>query len=395
MPSKLRMYIFAAMLVTYEFTTYVTNDMIMPGMPQVIREFHAPYTNVANSLTVYILGASLLPLILGPLSDRYGSKKIILSGSILFICFSLVLTLAPNIQVFMWGRFFQGGCMAFTAIGYSLIHKYFDDKDALKITSLMANVTILAPLIGPIIGALIVDYLSWRYVFVFVILLGFISLIGLIKSTPNDGFIKVPINCKQILNGYLEIVKLPQFLIGVLATSFLTTLSLLWVAESPILVMHTANLGLNSYMAFQLIAVSGSFLSSLLMQFIADRFNLAKIIYMGIYSGILGFIIGTAFYYNLLGIAFALCIYTFGRGFVSSTIMRVVGTLEVKSKNMLFSLLGFMKILIITSVLGIINHILSMYNYSLFSYAIANLGIGIITVILVFLFTKMNQHRLQ
>lgn len=78
--------IFACFLVLYEFLTYIANDMIMPGMINVVKSFNAPESIVATSLTVYVLGGASLQLILGPLSDAYGRRPMMLIGSCLFFC---------------------------------------------------------------------------------------------------------------------------------------------------------------------------------------------------------------------------------------------------------------------------------------------------------------------
>ncbi len=60
--SKKQAYLFAGFLVMYEFLTYVANDMIMPGMIQVVHTFKGPESAVATSLTAYILGGASLQI---------------------------------------------------------------------------------------------------------------------------------------------------------------------------------------------------------------------------------------------------------------------------------------------------------------------------------------------
>src|SRR5690606_18126930 len=82
---------FACFLVLYEFLTYIANDMIMPGMLQVVHSFHASESIVATSLTFYILGGASLQLILGPVSDAYGRRPMMLLGACLFLLFTLLI----------------------------------------------------------------------------------------------------------------------------------------------------------------------------------------------------------------------------------------------------------------------------------------------------------------
>ena len=94
-------YYFAAFLVLFEFTVYLANDMIMPGMPQVIHEFKANIEFIPLSLTVYLLGGASIQLLLGPLSDSFGRRKLMLIGvSIFFLC-SLALSFSHTIEAFI------------------------------------------------------------------------------------------------------------------------------------------------------------------------------------------------------------------------------------------------------------------------------------------------------
>src|SRR6476620_6559729 len=116
------MYLFALFFVLYEFTTYASNDMIMPGMIQVVRDFNAPEYFVALSVSLYILGNCVFLIMAGFLAERYGKRKIILLGNLLFLIFTLLILFSQNIHQFMVWRLIQGGGLAVIAIGYALIH---------------------------------------------------------------------------------------------------------------------------------------------------------------------------------------------------------------------------------------------------------------------------------
>ncbi|AHE66658.1 arabinose efflux permease [Legionella oakridgensis ATCC 33761 = DSM 21215] len=88
-------FVFAGFLVLYEFLTYIANDMIMPGMIYVVATFHGPESAVATSLTAYMIGGASLQLFLGPISDRYGRRPVMIFGASLFF-FVPPLLQTPN-----------------------------------------------------------------------------------------------------------------------------------------------------------------------------------------------------------------------------------------------------------------------------------------------------------
>ncbi|MBN9113956.1 MAG: MFS transporter [Pandoraea sp.] len=67
-------------LVLFEFAVYISNDMIMPGMPMVTREFGASADMTTLALTAAMLGNASLQWLLGPLADRFGRRRVLLGG---------------------------------------------------------------------------------------------------------------------------------------------------------------------------------------------------------------------------------------------------------------------------------------------------------------------------
>jgi Major Facilitator Superfamily. len=101
--------LFPLCLVLYEFSTYIANDMIQPGMLAVVEQFQAGNEWVPTSMTAYLAGGMFLQWLLGPLSDRIGRRPVMLTGVIWFIVTCLAILLAQNIEQFTFLRFFAGG----------------------------------------------------------------------------------------------------------------------------------------------------------------------------------------------------------------------------------------------------------------------------------------------
>ena len=121
-------YAFACFLVLYEFLTYISNDMIMPGMIQVVHVFHAPESAISMSFTAYVLGGASLQLFLGPLSDCYGRRPVMLYGAFFFFICSFFIAVSNSIDQFMAARFFQGMGLCFICVvGYATLQEIFEE----------------------------------------------------------------------------------------------------------------------------------------------------------------------------------------------------------------------------------------------------------------------------
>lgn len=120
--------LFPLCLVLYEFSTYIGNDMIQPGMLAVVEQYQAGIDWVPTSMTAYLAGGMFLQWLLGPLSDRIGRRPVMLAGVVWFIVTCLATLLAQSIEQFTLLRFLQGISLCFIgAVGYAAIQESFEE----------------------------------------------------------------------------------------------------------------------------------------------------------------------------------------------------------------------------------------------------------------------------
>ena len=161
-----RILLFPLALVLFEFATYIAHDMIQPGMLIVTTEFDVGPEWVSTSLTAYLIGGVVLQWLLGPLSDKFGRRPVMLSGILFFAAACILTHWVSSIEEFVSLRFVQGISLCFIgAVGYAAIQEAFDEALAVRMMALMANVALLAPLAGPLAGAAWLTVGSWRSMF--------------------------------------------------------------------------------------------------------------------------------------------------------------------------------------------------------------------------------------
>ena len=393
MTHKIRLQLFAISLVLYEFTTYAANDMIMPNMLDVVHEFNAPLEYVALSLSLYILGNPLIQLLLGPLSDRFGKRRVIIIGNIIFLIFTIFIACSISANMFMFGRLIQGTGLAFIAMGYSIIHENFDDEQAVKLTALMGNVAILAPILGPILGGFIGSSISWRFVFIFSGITGLISLIGLIKYTPANKTPLKPLIFKNIVRQYYKILTMRSFFVGVCSIGFMCLPILWWIAFAPTLVIHTLHLKVTDYMLYQAIAASGMLANTLIFNIIAGRIKMTTITTYGIICCLSGAIIGVVSYNYIMAVSIGMFIFGLGLGLLNGINMRIIAKLETESSNMLYSLMVLIECIILAVGIEVANRFLQIYDYSIISFVWMSAIMVLFATFFVLRFAYMNRHR--
>lgn len=376
-----KLYLFAFFLVIYEFTTYSANDMIMPGMLAVVEEFHAPLHFVALSLSFYMLGECFTQLWIGPLAERYGKRKIILYGVFSFLIFTIIIATSSNINQFMIGRLLQGSGMAFIAMGYALIHEKFDDKTAVKTIAIMGNVSIMAPLLGPLIGGIIVSYASWHYIFIVTLIFGIVAFIGLYRNTPQSANKIEQLNIKDVITHYKLILKSDNYLLGVICSIVSAMPLLIWIGLAPNLILYNLKLSYQYYIICQLITIGGLACSSICIQFIAGRWKFEQLILRGTYIAIAGVVFSLIMHSNIILLSIGLFFYSLGLGFSNGSIIRIIMSNKNLSQSMAASFMTFSQTLLFAIGIQISDFICGRFDYSSLSFTSSCLIFAVIALI--------------
>jgi DHA1 family multidrug/chloramphenicol efflux transport protein-like MFS transporter len=275
--------LFPIALVLFEFSVYIANDMIQPGMLQVVREFGVSAAWVPSSMTGFLLGGALLPWLMGPLSDHIGRRPVMLAGVGFFIAVCIAALFSHDIWSFMLLRVLQGMGLCFiSAVGYATIQEAFAERMAVRVTALMANVALIAPLVGPLAGAAVIHHWSWRASFVVIAVCALVSFIGLLVSMPET--VVKPrgaINLKQIRDDYVQVLTNTRFLALSVCIPLLAMPVLGWIALSPVILMTGAGMSVMAYAAWQLPVFGGLITGNLLLARYSARWPLGLTIVLG------------------------------------------------------------------------------------------------------------------
>lgn len=388
-----KLYFFAFFLVLYEFTAYSANDMIMPGMIAVVNQFNAPLSYVALSLSLYMLGECVVQLGLGPLSERFGNRKIILYGNFSFLIFTLLIATSMSIGQFMVGRWLQGSGMAFIAMGYALIHEKFNDRDAVRTIAIMGNISILAPLVGPLIGGIIITFSNWHYIFVVTGILGAISLVGLFYFAPESTPKIQKMQLVPILKHYREILVSPNFILGIFCTIAGAMPLLIWIGLAPNLILHHLKLGYSSYIIYQIISLGGLVISSIAMQFLAGRWKLHQLIRRGVYIAFTGTLISFCLHFSIALLSIGLFFYSLGLGLANGSIIRIIMSNKAVSQSMAASVMTFTQTLVFALGIEFSDWFCAKFDYSALSFTASCLVAGTIALFINLKFANRYTNR--
>lgn len=272
---------FPLAIVLFEFCVYIANDMIQPGMIAVITDFHVGTEWVARSLTAYLIGGTLLTWLLGPLSDRMGRRPVMLFGALMFAVSLLLILFAWNIETFMLMRIVQGlGLCYILAVGYAAIQEAFEEKAAIKVMAMMANVALLAPLIGPVAGAAVVSVWPWQVSFVLVAVVTVFSVVGLYFNMPetlvmNKAF-EQPLSFKTVLGDYWALLQETPFVKAAICMSLFGVPLIVWIGLSPVILIKDSGMTPMEYGLCQLPVIGALIAGNVLLMKVTDKWPLDR-----------------------------------------------------------------------------------------------------------------------
>ncbi len=239
-------------------------DMYLPGFSGIAKDLHTTVAKVSMSLSSYFIGISAGQLLYGPLLDRFGRKKPLFIGLLVYILASLGCVYVADIDSFILLRFVQaiGSCAA-TVASVAMVRDLFPVKDIPKVFSLLMLVLGLSPMLAPTIGGYVTEDYGWHTVFFILMCMGIAILIAAMVGLPNSykPDTSISLKPKPILANFLKVLKEPQFFTYAFTGSIAFSGLFTYVAASPIIFMDIYHVDAKTYgwiFAFMSVSFIGS-----------------------------------------------------------------------------------------------------------------------------------------
>jgi len=153
-------------------------NIFFPSMPGMMDVFDTDYGTVQLALTLYLVALAGAQLVVGPLSDRFGRRPIVMCGMTVCMAGSVVCIFAPTIEVLVFGRILQalGACTGIV-MGRTIIRDLYGLNKSASMIGYLTMVMVVAPMVSPAIGAILEDNFNWQASFILVLFLTAIVLI--------------------------------------------------------------------------------------------------------------------------------------------------------------------------------------------------------------------------
>ena len=277
-------------------TAPFATDMYLPTLPAVGAEFGAPDSVVQLTLSGFFVGMALGQLMVGPISDVIGRRRLLIAGAIVALLASAIAALSPSIAIFVAARFLQGlGGGACVVLARAMVPDLLSGREAAKTYSLLMAILAIAPAVAPIVGGLLAEPIGWRGIYWVLTGLHAVQLLVVLKIVPETGgqspggqgatgqrFLA------RVLSNYAAVLKSPRFWGFLTAMAFAFASMFCYIAASSFVFQQEFGLSPRGYAAVFALNALGMCVGSFVNSRCIDKLGTRKVMLGGLCLALLG-----------------------------------------------------------------------------------------------------------
>lgn len=216
-------------------------DMYLPAFPTLAQVFRTDIGHVQTTLAAFFLAFAVGQAFWGPLADRFGRRRPLMVGLVLFIAASIACSMAPSIGALAVLRFVQGlAACASVVVARAVVRDLFPASEAIPIFAALMLVTGLAPILAPLLGGQLLISVGWQSIFWFLALFAGGCLVAVLARLPEslDARMRRSIAPGAVLATYLGLLKDRRFLMPALAGGCAIAGMFAYIAGAPFVLIE-------------------------------------------------------------------------------------------------------------------------------------------------------------
>ena len=185
-------------------------SIFLPSLNNMTAYFDTDYAIMQLSVSAYLLATAILQIVVGPLSDRYGRRKIVMIALAIFVLATIGAVLAPSVEIFLLFRMIQAAVATGIVLSRAIVRDMVPQAEAASMIGYVTMGMALVPMVGPMIGGALDVLFDWHAIFVFLALAGtgvlFLCWRDLGETVAGSG-----VSFAEQLAGYPELLTSPRF----------------------------------------------------------------------------------------------------------------------------------------------------------------------------------------
>lgn len=307
------------LLALFTFSGTLAMHIFVPALAMAGQDLNASNAAMQMTVSLYIIGLAAGQLIYGPLSDRYGRRRVLMAGLVLYTVAGFAAALAPQVYALIAARLFQalGGC-AGLVLGRAIVRDTATSTEAAKRLALMSLMVTVAPGVAPVVGGALAGWLGWRAVLFSLCVLGIVNFILAWRMLPETGVTLARVSIATLLRHYRQLLASRAFLGYAIGGGCATTSMFAFVASAPFIFVNQLHRPAQEVGVYLAILVSGVWLGSVLTSRLLGKIPMARLMVTGsalsALAAVLFLMVVLAGYATVVPIVVLMFFYMFGCG---------------------------------------------------------------------------------
>ena len=270
------------LLALFTFSGTLAMHIFVPALAMAGHDLRAGNGAMQMTVSLYIIGLAVGQLIYGPISDRYGRRRVLMSGLVIYTVAGLAATLAPDVYALIAARLFQalGGC-AGLVLGRAMVRDTAGPGEAAKRLALMNLMVTIAPGVAPIVGGVMASWLGWRAVLFSLCVLGVLNFVLAWRMLPETGARLARVTAGTLMRHYRQLLTSRAFLCYSIGGGCATTSMFAFVASAPFIFVNELHRPASEVGLYLAVLVSGVWLGSMVTSRLIGKVPMDRLLLVG------------------------------------------------------------------------------------------------------------------
>jgi len=324
-----------------------TLNMLLPALPQLVVLLAAETSTVQLTLSLYLLSLATAQLLLGPLSDRFGRRPVLLAGLALNVGASVAAIAANSIVMLIGARMLQAvGASAGIVIGRAIIRDLFERERSAAMLGLVTTAMVVAPMVSPGIGGLLVTSFGWEAIFICIAILSGVVLLWAMVVLPETHPPGDVVDARALLKEWCELLRHRKFYGFVLSGALASAPFFTVIGGGPHVVVNLMHRSPTEYGLWFALGSIGYMAGNFTVSRLSERLGVEALIAAGALIEIVGAAISLLFVVYAWGLGpFVIfgpqLIISYGNGLVLPSAIAGAVSIRPQAAGSASGLLGF------------------------------------------------------
>lgn len=258
----------------------LTMNIFLPSLPGMAAWFGVPYALMQLSVALYLALSAVLQILIGPISDRYGRRNVLLWSLVLFLIATVGTLVAPNATAFLVFRMAQAVIAAGMVLSRAVVRDMVPDAEAASMIGYVTMGMSIVPMIGPILGGVLEEAIGWQANFGLLLVLGLFTLWMTWADLGETATIR-PVTLGDQMRQYPQLLRSQRFWGYALCAAFSSGSFFAYLGGAPYVGTEVFNLSASGVGALFALTAVGYAAGNFVAGRFSVRIGMNRMVYIG------------------------------------------------------------------------------------------------------------------